>query len=80
MLWQGVVYIELHYNKSYHGKGPMDGVGGTVKNAVFSKVKFGNIAIYSPKEFVDYASQLVPLIKTVLEAKDTKTVRIFWLL
>ena len=58
----------------------MDGVGETVKNAVFSKVKFGNIAIYSPKEYVDYASQLVPLIKTVLEVKDTKTVRIFWLL
>ena len=75
-----MVYTELHYNKSHHGKGPIDGVGGTAKNVVFRKVKFDNIVIYSPKEFVDYASQLVPSIKTVLEVRDTKTVRIFWLL
>ena len=29
------------YNERHHGKGPMDGVGGTVKNVVFrSSVKY----------------------------------------
>ena len=27
------------YNERHHGKGPMDGVGGTVKNAVYREVK-----------------------------------------
>ena len=28
-------------NERHHGKGPMDGLGGTVKNVVFRKVKSG---------------------------------------
>ena len=43
--------IEWHYNESHHGKGPMDSVGGTVKNVVFQKVKYGHIVIDSPKQF-----------------------------
>ena len=27
--------ISWFYNERHHGKGPMDGVGGTLKNAVF---------------------------------------------
>ena len=26
--------LESHYMKAQHGKGPMDGVGGTIKNQV----------------------------------------------
>ena len=42
----------------------MDGIGGTVKNVTFRKVKSGNAVIDSPK-FVDYASQLVPSITSL---------------
>ena len=57
MLWHfdKAIYIEWHYNKSHRGKGTMDGIGGTVKNVTFRKVKSGNVVIDSPK-FVDYAS------------------------
>ena len=33
--------IECHYNEARHGKGPMDGIGGAVKNTVFRKVLSG---------------------------------------
>ena len=33
--------IEWNYNKAYHGKGPMYGIGGTIKNVVYRKVKTG---------------------------------------
>ena len=31
--------ITWHYNERGHGRGPMDGNEGTVKNLVFKKVK-----------------------------------------
>ena len=33
------VELTWNYNEKCHGKGPMDGVGGTVKNIIFRKVK-----------------------------------------
>ena len=27
--------LEYNYNEAHHGKGPMDGTGGTIKNVVF---------------------------------------------
>ena len=50
--------LEWHYNEAHHGKGPMDGIGGTVKNIVFCKVLSGQVAIDSPKEFARYANQI----------------------
>ena len=57
--------IEWHYNESHHGKGPMDGVGGTVKNVVFRNVKSGKAVINSPEEFANYAAELMPSISSL---------------
>ena len=57
--------VEWHYNEAHHGKGPMDGVGGTVKNVVFRNVKSGKALINSPKEFANCAAQLVPSISSL---------------
>ena len=35
-------------NGRHHEKGPIDGVGGTVKDVAFRKVKSGQVVIYSP--------------------------------
>lgn len=43
--------IEWNYNEAHHEKGPMDGVGGTIKNCVFREVKSGRLTIESPEEF-----------------------------
>ena len=50
--------IEWHYNEAHHGKGPMDGIGGAVKNTVFRKVLSGEAKIASPEEFAKYANDL----------------------
>ena len=43
----------------HHGKGPMDGVGSTVKNLVFRKVKSQQCVINSPQEFSYFAAKYV---------------------
>ena len=53
------------YNERHHGKGPMDGVGGTIKNVIFRKVKSGQIVVHTPKEFSDAAMKFVPPIITM---------------
>ena len=50
--------LEWHYNEAHHGKGPMDGIGGAVKNAVFRKVLSGAVKISSPKEFAEYVNHV----------------------
>ena len=46
--------------EAHHGKGPMDGVDGTIKNVVFREVKSGRLSI--PKEFAGVAQKLFPSI------------------
>ena len=53
------------YNERHHGNDPMDGVGGTVKNVIFRKVKSGQVVIYSTQEFSEAAKTLVPAIHAV---------------
>ena len=50
--WQ----VHRYYNERHHGKGPMDGLGGCVKNYVFRAVLSEKVVISTPKEFADYAN------------------------
>ena len=50
--------LEWHCNETLHWKGPMDGIGGTVKNTVFRKVLSDEVVIGSPEEFTQYANQI----------------------
>ena len=62
------IFQEKHvwyYNERHHGKGLMDGVGGTVKNVIFRKVKLGKVVIYSPQEFAEAVKKFVPAIHAV---------------
>ena len=53
------------YNEKSHGKGPIDGVGGTVKNIIFRKVKSGLVTINSPFEFYESVKNFVPSIHSI---------------
>lgn len=57
--------IEWQFNEAHHGKGPMDGVGGTIKNKVFREVKSGRFTITSPKKFSNAAERLVSKIVSI---------------
>ena len=52
------VNIEWNYSEAHHGKGPMDGIGGTVKNIVFKEVKSGRLSVDTPEEFATAANRL----------------------
>ena len=52
------ICLEWHYHEADHGKEPMDGIGGAVKNTVFHKVLSGKLVIGSPEEFARYANQI----------------------
>ena len=43
------------YNERHHNKGPMDGIGGTLKNWVYRGVMSGKCVIDIPKPFVEHA-------------------------
>ena len=62
--------IDWHYNEAHHGKGPMDGIGGTIKNVVFRHVKSGRIIVNSAKEFSEAANQFCPSITTLFQRSD----------
>ena len=57
--------LRWFYNERHHGKGPVDGVGGTIKNVIFRKVKSGQIVAHTPKEYSDAAMKFVASIITV---------------
>ena len=40
-----------------HGKGPMDGIGGTVKNVIFRKVKSGHCQVRTPIKFCEQSNK-----------------------
>ena len=57
--------VEWHYNEAHHGKGPMDGVGRTIKNLVFGAVKSGKVSVKDLKEFAKAANDIVPSIRSL---------------
>ena len=62
-----------YYNERHHGKGPMDGVGGTLKCIMFRKVKSGEITINTSKEFAEEAKKNISGIDVLyLPAEDEK--------
>ena len=77
-LLAGTLFLEKEiswfYNERHHGKGPMDGVGGTIKNVVFRKVKSGQTVVYTPEDFAKVAGNFVPSIATVYLPKEAEIV------
>ena len=65
--------IEWHYNEAHHGKGPMDGIGGAVKNTVFRKVLSGEAKIASPVSPSMRGPFVIPTNR-----RDTRRTRVGW--
>ena len=58
--------IEWHYFEANHGKGCVDGIGGTVKHAVYRHVLSKQVVIASPQDFANYANEICWGINVVL--------------
>jgi len=62
--------VEWNYNEAHHGKGPMDGIGGTIKNKVFKEVKSGRIVVESAEDFSKHANRLCESVTTLYLPKS----------
>ena len=75
-VFQLVCYVQLekrliwHYNERHHGKGPMDGVGGTIKSKVFRKVLAGQVVINTAEEFAKVADEICEIESLYLPIHD----------
>ena len=61
------------YNERHHGKCPIDGVGGTLKNVVFRKVKSCQTVVQTPEDFKKLTRKYVPSITTEYLPKEAET-------
>ena len=62
--------LRWHYSEAHHGKGPVDGIGGTIKRMVFRKVLSKQVVINSPKQFADFADTLSTIKCLYLPVED----------
>ena len=53
------VKLRWYYNERHHGKGPMDAVGGTIKNRFYRDVMSNKCMIKNAEEFTIYANKVV---------------------
>ena len=60
------VQLSWYYNEKSHGKGPINEVGGTVKNVIFRKEKLSFLTIHKPSEFHQVVLKYVPTTKSIL--------------
>ena len=59
-----------YYNERHHGKGPMDGVGGTIKNLVYRDVMSNKCMIRNAEEFSDHVNKIATGITAIHLPKD----------
>ena len=62
--------ITRYYNERHHGKGPMDGIGGSVKNFVFRAVLSNKVVINTPEEFAIYADSNIKGISCIFLSEE----------
>ena len=69
------VQFEWHYNETHPGKGPMDGVGGTIKRVVSGLAKSSKITINTAEKFATEASKTVPSIQSIYLSQDDEILK-----
>ena len=62
--------FKWYYNERHHGKGPMDSVGGTLKNMIFQHVKSKKCVINGAKDFAEYANKIINGISCLYLAEN----------
>ena len=62
--------LRWYYNERHHGKGPTDGVGGSIKNRVYRYAMSYKCVIKSAKEFPNYANKVVKGITSLYLPED----------
>lgn len=75
-LYDANLNITWHYFESNHGKGCIDGIGGTIKRLVYRDVLSNKVIITSASHFVEYVNPLTFINVLYLNASDIETFEI----
>ena len=59
-------YLDI-MNKAYYGKGPLDGISGTVINEMFRQIKADKVTINTSTEYCRAANNYVPSMKPLFQ-------------
>ena len=68
------IALQWNYNEAHHGKGPMEGVGATIKQVVYGLVKSRHININTAEEFAEEASKGVLSIKSLYLSQEDEII------
>ena len=71
-----LTYMDWSFFGTAHGKGPVDGVGGMVKRAVWRRVLQGQAVVHDAVEFVSVAQEACPGVNILhVPSSDIEVVR-----
>ena len=68
--FEASINLTCLYNEQHLGKGPMNGIGGTLKNAVYHDVKSGKAIINDANEFAQYVDKTIKGILSLYMSTD----------
>ncbi|GFO14380.1 otu domain-containing protein 5 [Plakobranchus ocellatus] len=70
LLHDQIQSMDWSFFATAHGKGPIDGIGGTVKRAVWRRILQQRVIINSASEFAEIAKETCPNIKIFYISKE----------
>jgi len=62
--------MDWSFSASAHGKGPVDGIGGTMKRTVWRRIMQGQADINDVKDFAQVAKEACPSINVIVIGAD----------
>lgn len=75
--------VDWSFFATAHGKGPVDGVGGTVKRAVWRRILQKQALVQTPEDFAKVAEKACPNIRVIYVSKEAiseveKELQVLW--
>ena len=64
-----------NFTESYHGKGPMDGIGAVLKHNVYFSVLRGQVTVSNALDFFDAAQKITTNVTILFKSQDEVTER-----
>ena len=59
-----------HFNESYHGKGPMDGIGAVLKHNIYLAELRGRVTVNNANDFFDTAKNIIRNVTVLFRPKE----------
>lgn len=70
LIHSNLKYVDWSFFATAHGKGPVDGVGGTVKRAVWRRILQKQVVVNTAEDFAKVAKEACPNIAIIYVTKE----------